>query len=287
MNIIQIKPRSSQFTEGLVNIYNPPQILHYLGKLPPNRPPTIAIVGSRKPTAYGKEIVGRIAFDLASRGVVIISGLALGIDALAHRACLEAKGTTIAVLGSGLNDITPRTNLNLAHQILDTGGAIISEYKPDQPAMPHQFLERNRLVSGLADAVIIIEAAKRSGTLSTAAHALSQGRDVFAVPGNITSPLSEGCNNLIKQGANLITSAEDVLERLGLGSATDQNQPKLPLSTDPIEQQIIDLIYSGQSDGDAILSQLEIDASQFNLALTMLEVKGLIKPLGSNNWTHG
>ena len=192
----------------------------------------------------------------------------------------------MAILGSGLNNITPRTNINLAKQIITAGGGIFSEYPSAAPAMPWQFLERNRIVSGLADAVIVIEAAKRSGTLSTAAHALAQGRDVFAVPGNVTSPLSEGCNNLIKQGANLLTSADDVLERLGLQSPASQQQTKLPISADPVEQQIIDLIYSGQTDGEAILNQLHVDVSQFNLALTMLEVKGLIKPLGANKWSR-
>ncbi len=286
MNIVEIKPKEQLFTEGLVEIFNPPEKLYLLGELPKNRPPTVAIVGSRKPTAYGKEMVHRVAFDLASRGVLIISGLALGVDALAHRACLEAKGTTMAILGSGLNNITPRTNINLAKQIITAGGGIFSEYPSAAPAMPWQFLERNRIVSGLADAVIVIEAAKRSGTLSTAAHALAQGRDVFAVPGNVTSPLSEGCNNLIKQGANLLTSADDVLERLGLQSPASQQQTKLPISADPVEQQIIDLIYSGQTDGEAILNQLQVDVSQFNLALTMLEVKGLIKPLGANKWSR-
>ena len=217
--------------------------------------------------------------------MIIISGLALGIDAIAHKGCLEAGGLTVAVLGSGLNNITPHTNRHLAQKILDSDGAILSEYMPNQPALPHQFLERNRIVSGLADGVIVVEAAARSGTLSTAAHALSQNHEVFAVPGAITSPMSVGCHNLIKQGAQLITSAEDVCLALGItrASITDA-QPKLPIINDPIQSHILKLIADGVSDGDQILQQLKLSPDEFNFHLTMLEINGHIAPLGANRW---
>lgn len=283
LNITNITPDKNPFLDKLTGLTDAPKRLTFIGKLPPTRQPSVAIVGSRKPTVYGREIAYKLGFELAQKGVIIVSGLALGIDAIGHRACLEAGGTTIAVLGSGLKHITPTTNYSLGMKIIEQGGAIISEYPPEKTALPHQFLERNRIVSGLADAVIVVEAAERSGTLSTAAHALNQGRDVFAVPGNITSPTSVGCNNLIKQGANLLTSADDVLLTLGLNQPVEQG--KLPLSNDPIEQQILTAIFNGERDGDQIIQQLKISPSDFNLALTMLEVKGLIRGLGGNKWS--
>ena len=285
MEIKSIIPVKHKFFNRLVETYQPPEKIHYLGQLPEVEAPIVAIVGSRKPTAYGRQIAHQLAFDLAKKGVIIISGLALGIDAIAHKGCLEAGGLTVAVLGSGLNNITPHTNRHLAQKILDSDGAILSEYMPNQPALPHQFLERNRIVSGLADGVIVVEAAARSGTLSTAAHALSQNHEVFAVPGAITSPMSVGCHNLIKQGAQLITSAEDVCLALGItrASITDA-QPKLPIINDPIQSHILKLIADGVSDGDQILQQLKLSPDEFNFHLTMLEINGHIAPLGANRW---
>ena len=285
MEIKSIKPVKHKFFNRLIETYQPPEKIHYLGHLPEVEAPIVAIVGSRKPTAYGRQIAHQLAFDLAKKGVIIISGLALGIDAIAHKGCLEAGGLTVAVLGSGLNHITPHTNRFLAQKILDSGGAILSEYAPDQPALPHQFLERNRIVSGLADGIIVVEAASRSGTLSTAAHALGQNHEVFAVPGAITSPMSVGCHNLIKQGAQLITSAEDACLTLGITNtdATDL-QPKLPIISDPIQSRIFKLIADGMSDGDQIMQQLKLSPDEFNFHLTMLEINGHITPLGANRW---
>lgn len=285
MEINCIKPDKHKFFNKLTDIFQMPEKLYYLGILPEVSAPTIAIVGSRKPSNYGRETAYRLSYDLAQKGAIIISGLALGIDAIAHKACLEADGTTVAVLGSGLNHITPYTNRGLAQKILTQNGAIISEYAPDAPALPHQFLERNRIVSGLADAVIIIEAAKRSGTLSTAAHALEQGKEVCAVPGLITSPMSEGCHNLIKQGAHLVTSADDVWGILGLPSVSSQDaQTKLPILNDPTQAKILEIITDGVSDGDQILQKLNLTPDGLNFALTMLEINGYIVSLGANQW---
>ena len=283
LSISKITPDKNAFIAPLGEIYRPVEELYFYGKLPTERQPTVAVVGSRKPTSYGREMTHKFAFALAKQGIIIVSGLALGIDALAHRACLEAGGTTLAVLGGGLNNITPTSNQPLARQILQQGGAILSEYEPTMPVLPHQFLERNRIVSGLADAVIVIEAAKRSGTLSTAAHALEQGRDVFAVPGNLTSPNSEGCNNLIKQGATLLTDVNQILQALGLDQSDEQ--ANLPLVTDPIDKQILNIIKSGEQAGDKILARLKISVAEFNLHLTMLELQDIIQPLGNNQWS--
>ena len=282
LSISKITPDKSAFLSPLTNIFQPPKDIYFYGDLPTERRPSVAIVGSRKPTVYGREMTHKFAYALAQRGIVIVSGLALGIDALAHRACLEAGGTTVAVLGSGLKDITPRTNQPLGREILKKDGVILSEYEPNTPVRPFQFLERNRLVSGLADAVIVVEAAKRSGTLSTAAHALQQGRDVFAVPGNLNSPMSEGCNNLIKQGATLLSDPQQVLDLFNLNETAEQLTLALK---DPIDQKIVNLIQQGERSGEVIIKVLKIPPAEFNYHLTMLEVQGIIKALGSNQWT--
>lgn len=254
-----------------------------MGTLPETRMPTVAIVGTRKPTHYGKEVTQRLAGDLAKRGVVIVSGLALGIDGIAHRSALEVGGVTLAVLGNGLPDIYPASHKSLAKDILAQNGAIISEYEPGASARPYHFLERNRLVSGLADAVIITEAAARSGTLNTAAHALEQGKEVFVVPGNITSPLSAGCNALLKQGARVAICAEDIIEVIAPELLTAQTT--LPLGANAEETTIITLLQSGVRDGDELLQRSNLDASTFATTLTMLELSDTIRALGANQWT--
>lgn len=183
---------------------------------------------------------------------------------------------------NGLHQFYPSTNQKLGEAIIVSGGAVISEYGEGIEPMKHRFLERNRLVSGLADCIIITEAAARSGTLNTAAHALVQGKDVYVVPGNITSPMSAGCNQLLRQGAIPLLSADDIIERLLPSSASAQTA--LPIGSTPLEQAIIDALASGLRSGDDILVQVKAAASDFNTALTMLEIHGIIKPLGANNW---
>lgn len=281
--INKISPDDNPYTQLLSNLAVAPGSLYFLGKLPEHRRPSVAIIGTRKPSPYGREVTSRLSYDLAKKGVVIISGLALGIDGLAHRAALDAGGTTLAVLAGGLPDISPRSHRDLAKDIITSGGAIITEYEPGTPPMQFRFLERNRIVSGLSDAIIITEAAAQSGTISTATHALEQGREVFVVPGNITSPLSAGCNRLLKQGANPVTCAEDVLEVIA--PQLLKAQSILPLGNNSQETKIIELLQSGIRDGDELLSVSAIPASDFKVALTMLEIAGAIKPLGANQWT--
>ncbi len=282
-NINIINPQEHDYLKISECIADLSDKLYVMGELPATRQPSVAIVGSRKPTTYGKEITERIAGELAKKGVVIISGLAIGVDALAHKATLAAGGTTIAVLANGLHRIYPNTNRELAKTILAKNGAILSEYEPGVEPMQHRFLERNRIVSGLSDIVIVTEAASRSGTLNTAAHALNQGKIVFAVPGNITSPMSAGCNQLIKQGAIPLLDTQDVLEALGLLDNT--KQMLLPIGSTPLENDILKSLQKGIRDGDAILQTLGANPSEFNTALTMLEINGAIKALGANQWT--
>lgn len=288
MEINRIRPDEHNFTQRLASIANPPKSLCFMGTLPTSGAPVVAIVGSRKPSAYGREVTEQLASDLAKAGCIIVSGLALGIDGIAQKAALEAGGTVIGVIPNELPDISPQTNYKLAMNIIENGGAILSEWKKGDGKIVNRwsFLERNRLVSGLADAVIITEAAERSGTLNTAAHALSQGRDVFAVPGNITSPLSAGCNALLKQGALVATTATDILNVIAPSnarSATDQ--AAIPLGETPAENTIIDLLRTGLRDGDQLQQQSGLNPADFATALTMLEINGVIKPLGANNWT--
>lgn len=287
MEINRIRPDEHNFTQRLASIANPPKSLCFMGNLPNSGAPVVAIVGSRKPSAYGREVTEQLAGDLATAGCIIVSGLALGIDGIAQKAALEAGGTVIGVIPNELPDISPQTNYKLAMNIIKNGGAILSEWKKGDGKIVNRwsFLERNRLVSGLADAVIITEAAERSGTLNTAAHALSQGRDVFAVPGNITSPLSAGCNALLKQGAYPATEAKDILQIIAPEQLKKSDQSQLPLGSSPEETIIISLIASGVRSGDQLQQQSGLSASNFSTALTMLEINGVIKPLGANNWT--
>jgi DNA processing protein len=283
MKINKLSPQSNNYLKLLETIANSPKSLYIVGELPPERCASVAIVGTRKPSMYGKEVSYQLAYELAKRGIVIVSGLALGVDGIAHQAALDAGGTTIAVLANGLDKIYPSSHKSLAERIVASGGALISEYAPGTPSYPNQFLERNRIVSGLSDAIIITEAATRSGTMSTAAHALGQGKEIFVVPGNITSPLSAGCNALLKQGASPVTSAEDVLEII----APELLQPQavLPLGGTPAETVIITLLQSGVRDGEELQQKSSLPAHELATALTMLEINGTVRSLGANQWT--
>lgn len=283
MKINNISPQESKYLQIVENIAKPPKSLYYIGSLPEKRLPSVAIVGTRKPTSYGKEVTVRFAEELARKGIVIVSGLALGVDALAHKAAVDAGGTTIAVLGNGLPEIYPASHRGLASEIIQNGGLIMSEYEPRTKARPHYFLERNRIVSGLADAIIITEAAAHSGTLNTAAHALEQGKEVFVVPGNITSPMSLGCNQLIKQGAMPLTDSNDVLAVIAPDTLTDQ--ASLPLGSNQLETTVMQIIASGVRDGDEIRLKAGVDAAELSTTLTILEINGTIRNLGANQWT--
>ena len=279
----KLSPLEHSYLQILESIALPPKWLYLIGKLPEQRRVSVAIVGTRKPTTYGREVTQHLSYELAKRGVVIVSGLALGVDGIAHQAALEAGGTTIAVLGNGLPKIHPSTHKQLADRIVASGGAILTEYEDGTPSMGFRFLERNRLVSGLADAIIITEAASRSGTLNTAAHALEQGKEIFVVPGNITSPLSAGCNALLRQGATPITKVEDILEVIAPDLLRPQSQ--LVFGSTPAETTIISLLQSGVRDGEELQRKSQLAAHELAEALTMLEINGNVRSLGANQWT--
>jgi DNA processing protein len=279
---IQKVTLGQDFLTPLRDIPSPPQKLWLQGQLPEGpRPKVVSIVGSRKNTKYGEEVAYKLAYDLAKQGIVVVSGLAYGIDACAHRGCLDGDGITVAVLGTTIDHIYPASNISLAKKILEQG-AILSEYGVGEITREWNFPERNRIVSGLADAVVIVEAAARSGTSITAAHALEQGKDVFAVPGDITRPMSVGCNRLIKQGALPFTETEDIL---GVLFPNQAKQLKLDIFGDSKnEQKIIDALKNGLRDGDQIIEMLGFSVSEFNQTVTLLEIKGIIRPLGANHW---
>ncbi|MBL8159732.1 DNA-protecting protein DprA [Candidatus Saccharibacteria bacterium] len=263
------------------------EIFYYIGALPRGRPPTVAIVGSRKPTPYGIEVTRRLAFDLSARGVVIVSGLALGVDGIAHQAALEAGGTTVAILAGGLDTIYPTRHTRLAADIVAAGGALLSEHPDGTPPMQFRFLERNRIVSGLSDGVVVVEAAARSGTLSTASWALQQGRVVMAVPGNVTSPMSAGCNQLLKSGASVVTQASDVLEAIGLQSAISHTQSSIFEAASAEEQALLAELAAGERDGELLQQKSGLSMVVYMQTMTMLEITGKIRALGANQWTLG
>jgi DNA processing protein len=276
--------------QSLQNIPNPPRQLYVRASNDAvfdalMKRPRVAIVGSRKMSDYGKAVTAQLASELAAQGVVIISGLALGIDAIAHRAALDANGTVMAVLPTPVERIYPRTNDRLAFELLESGGALVSEYANGTDVYKTNFVARNRIVSGLTNALPITEAAEGSGTLHTAQFAIDQGVDVLALPGNVTSETSVGTNNLIKTGAIAITNTDDILLALGL-NMRDQNGAKKSriMGSNAQEQQLINLLEQGISEGSELLSASALSVQQFNHHLTMLEITSKIRSLGANRW---
>lgn len=283
--INKISPQEQNFLQLTSGIANMPKSLYLIGELPAERVPTVAIVGTRKPSSYGKEVAYKLSYELAKRGVIVVSGLAMGIDGIAHQAALDAGGKTVAVMPTPLDKIHPRTHYNLAQQIVQNGGALISEYAPGAPVFQINFIERNRIVAAIADGVLVIEAAIKSGTLHTVGFALDYGRPVMAVPGNITNPMSAGTNQLINTGARLVTSVENILDEIGASQPKLSKQSKLPLADNAEEACIIKLIASGARDADELQIRSQLPPQIFTQTLTMLEINGTIKPLGNNMWT--
>lgn len=285
MKINTISSNAVDFPEVLGSIPHPPKQLFYIGnRTLIGQRPAVAIVGTRKPTTYGRAITTRLAEALARRGVTIVSGLALGVDGLAHQGALTVGGTTVAVLANGLDSIYPASHRQLAEAIIRQHGTLVSEYEPGTPSLAHQFLERNRIVSGLSNAVIVTEAAASSGTMNTVMHALAQGRDVYAVPGNINSPMSAGCNKLIEQGATPIVAIDEFVESY-MPRESAKPQQSLFVAQNQEEQIILELLAKGISDGDELQTASTLDATVYATTITMLELRGIIRPLGANKWT--
>jgi DNA processing protein len=272
-----------ELPERLQRLHQPPKQLFVKGELLPllDRP-CVGIVGSRKVSAYGRQVTERLARELAERGVVIVSGLALGVDSIAHQAALDAKGGTIAVLGGPVEDVSPASHRQLAKNIVEQGGAIVSEYPKGSMILRPNFVARNRIIAALSDVVLVTEAALKSGSLHTARFTIELGKDVLSVPGNITSVNSEGTNNLLRVGAQLVTSVDDILHALKLEPA---NQKLTRVGDTPAEQAILDLLQSGVSDGNELQQGSQLNIDIFNQTLTMLEINGKVRSLGANQWT--
>lgn len=246
--------------------------------------PIVAVVGTRKPTPYGIAVTKSIVTELAREGVVIVSGLAFGIDGIAHTSTLEANGTTIAVLPSGLENIYPASHHILAEDIINKGGSLISEYESNHRPRKVEFLERNRIIAALSDLVIIPEAAGNSGSLNTAHHAHTMGIPIYAVPGNITNPMSEGTNYLLKEKARAITTAQDVFGMLGITKQGTQQQLDLTGATEE-ETLILQKIARGMTSAHELQKATKLDTNTFQTTLSMLEIDGKITQDSIGNWT--
>ncbi|CBE67180.1 MAG: DNA-protecting protein DprA [Candidatus Methylomirabilis oxygeniifera] len=270
------------YPELLAAIHSPPPVLYLRGTMRSEDRTAVAIVGSRTASPYGAEIAERISGELAQRGVTIVSGMARGIDAAAHRGALRVGGRTLAVLGCGLGVTYPPEHAELADQIA-VQGAVISEFSIFTPPKPSHFPRRNRIISGLARGVVVIEAGLDSGALITANYALEQGRDVFAVPGQVTSRLSRGCHQLIKAGAKLTEGWEDIWEDVELQVAPSaQTMLDLTAARSPLEPQevlIIDTLEAGPMQIDDLIARTQLPAGQMASLLLSLMLKGLIEEL--------
>ncbi|HAM88706.1 MAG: protecting protein DprA protein [Candidatus Falkowbacteria bacterium GW2011_GWC2_38_22] len=281
-NIKILTLESENYPRLLKEIYAPPPLLYYKGKLEKNSDFNVAIVGSRKHSSYGKLAAESISGELALNGLTIVSGLALGIDTLAHNACLSAGGTTIAVLGTGIDrqSVYPTSNRYLADKIVAENGAVISEFPLGTLPLRHNFPQRNRIISGLSLATIVIEAGEKSGALITAAFACEQNRDVFAVPGSIFSPASAGPNNLIKQGAKPISSAADIMEALSLKNISTYIDNKKIIGETTEEEIILKNLDHEARYIDELIRLTGLNASVISGTLTIMEMKGMVKNLG-------
>ena len=283
MKIKKLKLEEDEYPQKLKNIPSPPKTLYYLGDLTPlDNKTAVSVVGSRAVTPYGKQVTSQLSAELARQGIAIISGMALGVDGLAHQAALDAGGYTVAVLACGLDRFYPSSHFNLANEILKSGGAIISEYPEGTEPFKTNFIERNRIVSGLCDGLLITEASERSGTLHTANFALEQGQTVMAVPGNITSPASKGTNNLIKTGASPVTGIQDILNALNLGQQVSLN---IAVAANAEEASILQQMQNGMTDINELQAGSLLSPQIFNQTLTMLEISGKVRPLGGGQWS--
>ncbi len=269
----------------LKQIHDLPHTLFIRGTLPQNDF-NLAVVGTRMVTTYGRQVAEQIVAPLARAGLTIVSGLALGIDAIAHDTTLREGGTTIAVLGGGCDraSIYPTSNRALAERIVERGGALISEYPPKTLAMPFHFPNRNRIISGMSRGTLVIEAAEDSGSLITATHALEQNREVFAVPGDITRDTSKGPNNLLKMGAHPVFSAEDILEHLNLQELKATAEARKIVPDDPTEAKILDALRGDAIHIDELIRATAFDAAKLSSTLTLMEMKGKVRHIGGMHY---
>ena len=282
MHITDISLTNVNYPALLREINDPPATLHIRGTLPDKNRLMVSIVGSRKPDAYGRYVTHMIAGELAHAGVVIVSGLAYGIDAVAHLAALDAGGTTVAVLGSGVDLTTPSANHALGERIIAHGGALISEQPNGTPALAHHIIARNRIVAGISSALVVTQAAIKSGTLHTARFAADYNRPIFAIPGHITLNLSTGPNNLIRENrATAVTSSLDILQEL---QYTSGPTPVLHSPSNAAEATIFDLLGKNINTTQAIIEASGLGASEVANTISIMEITGKLTNLGAGHW---
>ena len=295
MNTRIISINDAEYPAGLKNIFDPPREIFVRGNILAEDDNAVAIVGTRTPTHYGLKQCEKLSYDLAIRGITIVSGMARGIDSAAHRGAIKAGGRTIAVLGSGFNYIYPPENKRLSEEIANSS-AVISEFPPDTRPYKNNFPKRNRIISGMSKGVLVIEAAVRSGSLITANFALEEGREVFALPGRVDSEKSVGTNQLIKEGAKLVESFEDILEELKrvikireitenpARQARRQEPSGAALSIGPDEKAVFDILNDEPMPIDEISQNLKLSPADISKILLGLELKRLVKVLPGNNF---
>lgn len=286
-NVFIVTMFDDDYPAKLKHIEGTPYILYCKGDIKAVNDISIAVVGSRKATAYGKWAADKLTGELADYGITIISGLATGIDSIAHRAAIEHGALTVGVIGCGIDIVYPKKNEALYNEIINRGGAVITEYPFGMEPMPGNFPARNRIISGLSDGVLVIEAQEKSGTLITAGHAADQGKDVYAVPGNINSLFSRGTNKLIQDGAKLVMTVDDIFEEnIGLKnlirekkySGFDTNN-----LSDP-ELMVLKALKSGSNTIDEISQETNMNTGAILATMTLLEMKGLIKRVSSDSF---
>lgn len=272
---------SENYPERLREVDDAPPVLYVLGSIEPQDSWSVAVVGTRRATGYGRAVAQQLSTELAEAGVTIVSGLARGVDTIAHQAALDAGGRTIAVLGSGVDVLYPPENRALAKRIVDEGrGAIISEYPLGTQPDAVNFPPRNRIISGLSLGVLVVEAGDKSGALITVTFALEHNRDIFAVPGPITSRMSDGPNQLIKNGAKLVTGAADILNELQIGMVQEHVDAVRALPADPTERLLLNLLQHETRHIDEITNESGLPASTVSAILTMMELKGMVRHMG-------
>lgn len=279
-NISWVTVFDSNYPKLLSQIYDPPIILYFKGDVLPQEQ-SLAVVGTRKITGYGKVVTERFTRELVNAGFTIVSGLAKGVDTVAHRVTLENKGRTIAVLASGLNYIFPPENKMLAQKIVESSGALVTEFPPDYPSLAGNFPSRNRIISGLSLATLVTEAASDSGSLITARLSIEQGRDVFAVPGPITSTLSKGPIDLIKQGAKAVYAVQDILDELGVQIKSSKSKVQNLAGLSEEEKQVLECLQDENFHIDEIGRKLNFPSAKISGLLLKMEIAGLIVNLGS------
>lgn len=265
------------FPERLREIPDSPKCIYLIGSLPEKKEPTVGIIGARNGTEYGKKVALSLARELVAYGIGIVSGMAYGIDSAAHRGALEGGGKTYAVLGSGADVCYPAVNQKLYEEIAKTGG-IISEYAPGAPPLPHHFVERNRLIAGLSDILIVVEARERSGTFITVDRALEQGKQVFAVPGRISDVLSKGCNKLLMEGAGICLSKDDILHCFSI-EAGEKKQAEIHLNEE--ENKVYQALCMDGKHIDCLVKELKMSVEKLYPILIGLELSGYCESKGN------